>query len=411
MAKNINNEVFDESTRLKLSIFGDCFEEWFPVFLHSKYVDKIVVFDFFAGSGTDAEGTPGSPLVLVKHARGEDCKYCKAAKKDIHFIFNERLKRKSETLSKNVAGFFDQCRHENSCEACTYTYKIEQNDFKTLFDRPDIQEVLNDKKTGKFVLLDQYGFKEIDDSIFSRLTAYPKTDFVFFVSSSNIKRFKEQMCVRKYLKTESIKFDDTKPNECHRVIAEYFRRQVKGEYFIHHFSIKKGSNYWGLIFGTGHSLGMEKFLKTCWKHDCLAGESNFNINNDFEEDSLFFDPKTSSKKALVSKEIEALVCSGEISDNISGLMYAMKRGCEPKVFTETIKRLEKCGRVVRIGNLNYSSSNIHNLKNKQYRIRVLEYSSTQVVTWHMKKGGLIKYLNLWLSGGGFQRLFLSSLST
>lgn len=48
---------------------------------------------------------------------------------------------------------------------------------------------------------------------------------------------------------------------------------------------------------------MEKFLKVCWKHDKLAGESNCNIENDFELGSLFFDPSNTNKKQRVLEEI------------------------------------------------------------------------------------------------------------
>jgi hypothetical protein len=117
---------------------------------------------------------------------------------------------------------------------------------------------------------------------------------------------------------------------------------------------------------------MEKFLKTCWRHDSLAGESNFNINNDFEEGSLFFNSEVTNKKEQVAQEIEQRIISKEISDNISGLKFAMNRGCEPKLFTETIKRLEKSGKIERVGNLNYVSTNIHKLKNKQYKIKLIK---------------------------------------
>jgi hypothetical protein len=32
MAKDINNDAFDEATKKKLEIFGDSFKKWFPVF-------------------------------------------------------------------------------------------------------------------------------------------------------------------------------------------------------------------------------------------------------------------------------------------------------------------------------------------------------------------------------------------
>lgn len=142
---------------------------------------------------------------------------------------------------------------------------------------------------------------------------------------------------------------------------------------MHHFSIRKEEkkgNYYGLIFGTGHTLGMEKFLKICWKHDALSGEANFNIDNNFREGTLFYNPENNVKKDTVSKEIKELVLSGKISDNITGMKFAMRKGCEPKLFTDIVKELEKNKRIERYGNVNNTSSNIH--RANIYNIKILD---------------------------------------
>lgn len=139
MAKDINKEVFDESTKLKLDIFGECFEEWFPVFLHERFTEKIVIFDFFAGSGMDIQGTHGSPLVLLKNARGENRKYCRKTQKPVSFVFNEFEKEKTEALNNNVYSYLSKCREENGCAGgCTYHVDIKQSDFKDLFMSSEI---------------------------------------------------------------------------------------------------------------------------------------------------------------------------------------------------------------------------------------------------------------------------------
>ena len=76
MAKDMNKKVFDNATKLKLDIFGECFEKWLPVFNNDLWTDSVYVFDFFAGSGCDKGNNPGSPLVLLDKAKGKDCKYC-----------------------------------------------------------------------------------------------------------------------------------------------------------------------------------------------------------------------------------------------------------------------------------------------------------------------------------------------
>jgi three-Cys-motif partner protein len=369
MAKDINKDKFPEETKLKLEIFAECFREWFPVFVHNLFVDKVFIYDFFAGSGKDTEGTFGSPLILLNEAKGENCKYCDSVVKNhkrIFFMFNEKQLSKEKELEDNIRKFMEDCKASNcKSEQCVYDYaNFNRLEFKEVFQNPKFQSVLANKRYAKFILLDQYGFSQIDEDVFKKLVNAPTTDFIFFISSSFIRRFKTHPATKQYFDTTKINFDDTKPKECHRLIAQYYREIVPQdkEYYLHHFTIRKGSNYWGLIFGTNHSLGMEKFLKICWKKDKRSGEASFNINDDYQMGTLFYNEQETVKKQAVELEIKAKILSKEISDNITGLKYALKRGCLPVLFTNVIKELEKNERITRNGELNYSSTNIHNAK-------------------------------------------------
>jgi len=374
MAKNINKSAFDGATKLKLDIIGECFEEWLPVFNYNDFIKKVYVFDFFAGSGTDIENNSGSPLILLGKAKGKDRKYCLKVQKEIIFVFNESRQDKSIELKENVENFIAQCKIENNCENCVYNHRIENFDFKDIFSHNKIKSILTNNEFGKFVFLDQYGIKEINDDIFRQLISFPKTDFIFFISSSFINRFKEHPNITKYIDTSKIEFEDIKPNEIHRAIAKYFRDLIptEKEYYLHHFSIKKKKkkgNYYGLIFGSNHTLGMEKFLKVCWKYDRFSGEANYNIDNNFVANSLFGGLGENIKKDTIKREIIKLILAGKIEDNISGLKYTMRNGCEPKLFTEIVNELEQNKKIERIGEVNKQSTNIHTAK--QYQIKIL----------------------------------------
>ena len=115
---------------------------------------------------------------------------------------------------------------------------------------------------------------------------------------------------------------------------------------------------------------MEKFLKVCWKNDTFSGEANYNIDNNFEKYSLFEGLGENVKKDSIKKEIKALILSGKISDNITGLKFAMLKGCEPKLFTEVVQKLEKDKLIERFGDINYQSSNIHKIKKSYYLKRL-----------------------------------------
>lgn len=375
--KDINKSEFTVETKLKLDLFRECYREWFPVFVHNPYIQRIYVYDMFAGSGKDMVGNPGSPIILFQESRGDKKQHCKALLKNdalkVSFAFNEYEPLKKEELEANVSNEFELCKSECSESRCPFesSFYIGQNDFSTLINSSEnFNQILSNKNFAKFILLDQYGFKQINDDVFLKLVNSPNTDFIFFIASSFIKRFNEMPAVTAYFADHKINYDETQPKECHRVITDYFRNLIPSEkeYYLHSFTIKKGTNYYGLIFGTNHSLGMEKFVKICWKHDNQAGESNCNINNDFEIGSLFYNSTDTVKKIAVQEELACKILHSEILDNEAGLKYALKKGCEPKLFVETVNKLLKQNKIEVDGKYNAQSTNIH--KVDKYKIVV-----------------------------------------
>ncbi len=364
---DINNHPYDEATMLKLNLFRKCFREWFPVFIHNNMVNKIYIYDMFAGSGQDSNGNSGSPMILLEESKGDTYQYCKFLNlnrdKSVTFGFNEKLHDKRESLEICIKKHFELCRNNCHHSSCVYSQKVfcTSQNFMEIEKNSKFNEILKNQKYAKFILLDQYGFSQITDNVFLKLVNSPLTDFIFFISSSFIKRFKEHPNTTKYLNTTKMHFEETKPKECHRIIANYFRSLIDSqkEYYVNHFTIQKGSNYYGLIFGTSHSLGMEKFVKVCWEEDKLSGESNCNINDDYESNTLFYNPNDSSRKNLVKKELIDLILNRKITSNVDGLKWVLSQGCEPKLFVETILELSNSKKIKINGKLNKKASNIH----------------------------------------------------
>lgn len=375
MAKNINSFEYTEETMLKLDIFRKCFREWYPVFLHAPHISHLFIYDMFAGSGKDAAGNYGSPLILLQEARGENRQHCKhlisnGGRPSVVFGFNEMLQSKATELKQNIDTEQTECQKNCEYSICPFTNNIHIGayDFRELIQNEQVNSVLNNRSYGKFILLDQYGFKQINDEVFLKLINSPKTDFIFFIASSFIRRFKTLDAVTAYFHNNSIIFDESKPKECHRAIADYFRSLIPEdkEYYLHSFTIQKGSNYYGLIFGSNHTLGMEKFLKVCWSEDQLAGESNCNINNDYEIGSLFYNPTLSNKKQNVYNIVKDKILKKEIISNIEGLKFVLSQGCEPKLFVDVVKDLMNSKQIEIDGTFNRIANNIH--KASEYHI-------------------------------------------
>jgi len=282
------------------------------------------------------------------------------------------LDDKNKELSDSINRHVDKCVKENCNKSqCQYMRHVGKMEFKEAFNGVNFKSKLKNKKYAKFILLDQYGFSQVDENIFKELVDSPITDFIFFIASSFITRFKEHPNTKKHIDTSKINFDDCKPKERHKIIADYFKSLIGNkEYYLHHFTIKKNNNHYGLIFGSSHTLGMEKFLKVCWRKDKLSGESNDNSHNDFLEGTLFHNPLTSNKKEEIKVKIKSKLLSGEITDNISGFKYTLSELCQPIIFTEVVKELEKKELIKRTGDLNYQSVNVHDCK--KYKIETIK---------------------------------------
>lgn len=366
MAKDINKSSFDQATKIKLEIFRESFKEWLPIFIHTPYVEKRYIYDFFAGSGMDSEMNSGSPLILLEEAKGQDLMHCsKSEGKKIVFAFNEKIKKKSKELEQNVNHFVNNCLQNCNREKCVYEHHFGNFNFKEAFNRRNVLEIMNNPKYSKFVLLDQYGFKEVDNDIFKQLINFPKTDFIFFISSSFINRFQNHPSIKKYIETEKIEFKKSEPKHCHKLVSQYFKNTIpkNKDYYLHQFSIKKGPNYYGLIFGTSHSLGMEKFLKVCWDQDKMAGEANFDINNDFKIGTLFYEEQFSNKIEKYKEDFYKKISNKEITSNIDALKFTLKYGIQAKNYLDIILNfLEKDKIKITRGKFNKKISSIHKLK-------------------------------------------------
>ena len=364
--KDINKHEFSEGTKLKLDIFRQCFREWYPVFVHNPYISHIYVYDMFAGSGKDSVMNPGSPIILFQEARGKNKQYCKALLKEnavgVTFGFNEIVDQKRKVLESNLSDELISCKKQCKEGMCPFdkSFYFKSEDFSSLINNRLLNNILSNKKFAKFILLDQYGFKQINDEVFLRLVNAPTTDFIFFIASSFVKRFQVLPAVTSYFKKNKITFDETKSKECHKVITDYFKDLIPKDkkYYLHSFTIQKGSNYYGLIFGTGHPLGMEKFVKVCWREDKQAGESNCNLYNDFEPGTFFYDIQHTNKKTLVFNDIRNKVLNCEIKDNLTGLDYALRCGCEPKLYVEVMDALIKEKKAHIVGTYNRQATNI-----------------------------------------------------
>jgi three-Cys-motif partner protein len=280
MPKDINSEEYDAGTKLKLDILDKYLVEWFQVMVNTEFLETIYLYDFFAGSGTDSVGYPGSPIIMLTHLI-KNCSKLREKRKTAELVFNDNAAEKIEKLKIKCGKLFDNCADcpcfSNNC--CSFiSIKFESKDFKDLFPE-EYKKLQSISNPYCFMFIDQYGVKEVDKSTFIILSSLKHTDILFFTSTAYTKRFPKSF--QKHLNFS----DDFELNEkSHRELCNHYTSLIpeSSEFHVAPFSIKKEDTgmICGLIFGSNNLYGIEKFLLVAWKIDSQTGEANYDIDDD-----------------------------------------------------------------------------------------------------------------------------------
>lgn len=357
MPVDMHKKNFDEGTLIKLEILRQYLRKWYPVFIkdHKRVWPKLAIYDLFAGSGEDKDGTPGSPLIILDELKS----YCDEIVKremSVLVVLNEAKKRKAKKLSECCNATLENCEKASGSTYicpnkgspnCSFELFHADDDFQDLFQvlEPHFKEFSN---APQFMFLDQYGIKHVTQKIFSQIVSLKRTDFLFFISSSFIARFIELPEFAAYIKLTRADFIESDSLHCHRIICDYYRSLVPEgtEYYIAPFSIKKGKNVYGLIFGSHNLLGLQKFLECAWCTDPNTGEANFNIDNDrivaTGQLSLFEEENIVKKLDYYQNEIAAWL-QESMHSNIDIYKYSLLHGFLPKHTNEVLREMEKKG--------------------------------------------------------------------
>lgn len=344
MAKDLHDKPFDEGTKAKLAIFRDYLREWLPVFLarENPIWTTINIFDFFAGTGSDVEGTKGTPLIVLDELLPYH-QNIKSKGLTVNLYFNEYDKDKCKKLKAKLA----------AVPSGPYTIAPPDSlDFKDAFEKEFPK--MKAGNCANLLFLDQNGVKQITADVFKKIIGLKQTDFLFFISSSTIKRFSEHPSIVQYIQLSAEEIEKTDYHNIHRLVLGYYKSLIprSQEYHLVPFSLKKNANIYGIIFGSGHVLGFEKFLRSCWKFDPERGTANFDIDGDNitrgQLDLFTGEEKKPKKVDLFEQELEEKVLGKTLKTNKDVYLFALKSGFLPKHAKVVIDRLmqqrkvEKC---------------------------------------------------------------------
>lgn len=366
---DLHESPFDETTIAKLEIFEDYAQAWIPTFVMSG-ATTICIFDFFAGTGYDKNAVEGSPIRILNKIK-EQIGNIFQKKVKIKVYFNEWEPNKKEQpkfqlLQKACNDFLEKNDDvKRAIELILYNEDFEQIFPKLLADI---------KAYPSLVYLDQNGIKFLSEKYFLELENTKQTDFLYFVSASYFWRFGESKEFKVHLDIDMVAAKKDPYKFIHRNIIEQLRKKLplKSKLKLYPFSLKKGANIHGIIFGASHPRAVDKFLSIAWKRNETNGEANFDIDDDKSKTQLLlYETKKLTKIEEFKQDVRNKVLNLVIKNNFELLDHVYNEGHIGNHAAESLREMKKKGEVSYEGiSPLVTYDNVYKLKKKtDYKIK------------------------------------------
>lgn len=331
---DINKKPFDEETLAKLDIFEDYAEAWIPTFVMSGFVE-IHIFDFFAGSGYDSSGIAGSPIRILRQINNF-LKHIITKGTKIYFHINEFDPEKNRQLINSCNSYL--VKHpeiKNNINILTYC-----QDFAQLFDK--LYPLI--KKYPSLVYLDQYGVKFLSKKYIKALEEAKKTDFLYFVSSSYFLRFGNTREFNNHFNFDVERAKKEPYKFIHRNLIKQMQDSLlkNSKLRLYPFTLKKGNNIHGIIFGAKSKRAIDKFLEIAWKRSPLNGDANFDIDDEALIPQMdIFGNQRLSKKQVFAIKLQDFIKKNKTVTNKDVFNFCLSLGHTRQHGTEVLKQLKK----------------------------------------------------------------------
>jgi three-Cys-motif partner protein len=321
---DLHSKPFDEGTIAKLEIFEQYAQAWIPTFV-MQGIENIYIYDFFAGTGYDKNGVKGSPirvLDVIKNNIG----YIFKNKVKINVCLNEfepnkKSQEKFNLLKKSCEIYLIQ----NKSVASVVNLELKNEDFESLFPK----KVIEIRKNPSLVYLDQNGIKFLSKKYLLELEKMTTTDFLYFTSSSYFKRFGERDEFKQHFEIDVDELKKIDYVNVHRFVINEVKKilPIDTNLKLYPFTIKKGKNIYGIIFGAKHPLAVDKFLNIAWKRNEVNGEANFDIDDEANlGQQILFGVQRISKKEKFHNKLKSKILSLELTSNLSSIIKTSKFG-------------------------------------------------------------------------------------
>lgn len=275
-------------TKAKHVILRKYLDAWIPK--QTKWNDRVIICDGFAGPGVYKHGEDGSPIIALKafleHTHQE------SISSEIVYLFIEKDKRRFSCLEQVLADFEPQLPDNVTVRKYNEDYDVALNDILDLMDEGE-QTI-----APTFAFIDPFGIKSVSLNTMTRLMEHRGCEiFVNFMMTSmqrflDTKEF-ESHCDAFFESEEwrtAIPLSGQEREEALRVL---YQRRLQDEdgvaaKYVRFFTMKNEANVtiYDLFFATNHEKGIDSMKDAMWNID-PSGEYSFSDATNPNQEVLF----------------------------------------------------------------------------------------------------------------------------
>lgn len=335
---SFHREPYDAGSLTKLEIFESYAEAWIPVFTSrpKPHFPEIHLFDFFSGPGTDSVGVPGSPLRILRQLKT----YQQSGR--LHGWDQVRINVHFSDADQGKVSELATLVSLPEWKIPGVAPQVHALRFEDALARH--AAILENQRAAKLLIIDPFGVNDVSDDVFRKLLRFPTTDFIFFVPSTTLNRFRDNPSIKVKINRPEDSYD------VHRRAFDHFKSLAGGSHFLGRFSIRKTKgNIYGLIFGSRHHLGIHKFLEVAWGKDTIQGEANFDIDRENVAPGELLLPlaEMRPKKIQVFEEdLEAALRTGAMRSEAELIRFYIEAGMIPRHCKSVLKKLKDDGTIM-----------------------------------------------------------------
>ncbi len=346
MSKIKNSQInMYEHSKAKVDLFKRYFSIYLNVISRTSFVNKIYLYDLFAGEGRYSDGEKGSPVVAMEciashyFNNGSTCPNIDVWRNDFSKSQIETDKFKID----RVKDFVDKIYRPDNVNV-DFT-KIDSSQILSEIDTR-LNKLKKDERALLFI--DPWGYKDIKPKELKSILANGKTEIILFLPISFMYRFANKALIdegfaggkplEEFLKELFVgKMPDTN-NQIKFIdaIKEEFKIYTSLKY-VDTFTIEReNNNFFCLFFFTNNKTGYSKMLDAKWKFDEQSGRA-FELKHNPLQTSMF---DAVTEVDYVS-QIKDFLKFRKSATNQELFDYGLEKGFLPKHTKQVLDELKK----------------------------------------------------------------------